>query len=84
MVTVRLLTSLTLACDAALPVKLRVAVVSLALVTTAVRPLGTLVTVAPASTCPLVPVKVSPISVMVRVSVIEPLLAVASARVAAL
>ena len=55
-VTVRLATSLALAWAVALPVKVTVATVALVFVTTAVRPLGTLLTTAPARAAPLVPV----------------------------
>jgi hypothetical protein len=78
-VTVRLAISSALACAVALPVRLRVAVVALALTREAVRPAGTLVT-APRE-APLAPVKVSPVSVMVLVAVMEPSLAVASVKV---
>ncbi len=69
-VTVRLPTSLAFAWLAAAPVKLSSAVVALVRVSTAVRPAGTLVTLAADSRlAPSVPVKVSPVSVMV---ILEP------------
>ena len=80
-VTVRLATSCALAWAVAVPVKLKVAVVAEALTKTAVRPAGVFVTVPKAA--PSVPVKVSPVSVMVTVEVIEPSLSAASAKVVA-
>ena len=58
-----------------------VATVSLVLVTTAVKPVGTLVTTAPVSAFPFMPVKVSLAKVNVTLAVIEPSFAAASAKV---
>ena len=83
-VTVKLVIACALAWAVALPVKLSSAVVADVLVTTAVRPVGTLVTAAPARTAPSLPVKVSLASVMVSFCVMEPSLAAASDTFAAL
>ena len=80
-VTVKLLISLTLAWEVALPVKLNVACVLSTWVTTAVSPVGTWVTTAPDKTAPLVPAKVALLRVMLRTTEIEPSLAVASVKV---
>ena len=83
-VMVRLLMSLALACEVAVPVKDKVATVLLEpTVNTAVKPAGTLVTRA-ARFVPSAAEKVSLLKVMVMVAVMEPLLAPASASVVAL
>jgi hypothetical protein len=56
MAIVRLEMSLALACDVALPVNVTVATVELVLVTSAVKPVGTFLTIAPAKGFPAVPV----------------------------
>jgi hypothetical protein len=78
-VTVKLAMSSAFRCEAAVPVRASVAVVAEVLVTTAVKPAGTLATV---TLPPRVnaPTKVSPESVRVRVLAIVPLLEVASVK----
>ena len=83
-VTVRLLMSLLLAWAVALPARANVACVASTRVTVAVSPPGMLLTVTPDKACPLVPVKVSLVSVRVTVLLIEPSLATASEKVVAL
>ena len=73
--TVRLAISFALACAVAFPFKLNVAVVEPVLVSTAVNPGGTLLTVAPVKAAPSASVKVSLIMVSVEIMEILPSLA---------
>ena len=80
-VMVRLFTSSALAWLVALPVSVRVIMLSLVRVNTAVRPGGTLVAITPAGVDPEeAGAKVSPVMVAVTLPVTEPSLVVASVK----